>query len=164
MTGVAVRYDLSDLSRITRALDRMADVDTADLMQAMAAVGESQTRRRLTNDKAAPDGTPWPAWSEMYAGTRHGGHSLLEGEGDLVDSITHDFSDVHAEWGTPLVYGPTHQLGARKGQFGSDRHGRPIPWGDIPARGFVGMSESDEQELVDVIIDFLDDDIRRSLQ
>ena len=42
--------------------------------------------------------------------------------------------------GTNVVYATTQQFGAARGEFGATRRGRPIPFGDIRARAFVGFS------------------------
>ena len=62
--------------------------------------------------------------------------------------------------GTNLVYATTHQFGALKGQFGfaafDTRAGAfEIPWGDIPARPFLGISADTEGQVVDAIGDLL---------
>lgn len=41
--------------------------------------------------------------------------------------------------------------GARKGQFGRTSRGAPIPWGNIPARDFLGVSADDRVGIVDVL-------------
>ena len=57
--------------------------------------------------------------------------------------------------GTNKVYAATHQFGAERGEFGADRRGRPIPWGDIPARPFLGVG--DEQR--GIILEALNDHV-----
>ncbi len=55
------------------------------------------------------------------------------------------------EIGSPSIYAGTHQFGAAKGAFGSTSKGAPIPWGDIPARPFLGLSDADEADIRDLI-------------
>ena len=62
--------------------------------------------------------------------------------------------------GSPLIYAGVHQFGAKKGAFGTTSKGSPIPWGDIAARPFLGVSNDDEREIVDIILDHLTDSIR----
>jgi phage virion morphogenesis protein len=96
----------------------------APLLDAMGALVESQTRQRITSTKTAPDGKKWAPWSEKYAVTRHGGHSLLRNEGDLLDAIQHLVSGDTSEVGANLEYAATHQYGDRKR--------------GIPARPYLG--------------------------
>lgn len=57
--------------------------------------------------------------------------------------------------GSSMPYAGTHQFGAKKGAFGKTRRGAPIPWGDIPARPFLGISEQDRGTILDAINDYL---------
>jgi phage gpG-like protein len=45
------------------------------------------------------------------------------------------------EIGSPMVYAGVQQFGARKKQFGQ------APWGDIPARPFLGISDRDRASM-----------------
>lgn len=77
------------LADIKMAMERLADSGLrAELLDSIGAVAESQTRRRITDEKASPGGEPWQDWSTRYAKTRHGNQSLLQGNGDLLDSVT----------------------------------------------------------------------------
>ena len=63
-------------------------------------------------------------------------------------------------FGSPLEYAATQQFGAEQGEFGrgsfKKRNGSfPIPWGDIPARPFVGISDQDQVEILDIIRGYL---------
>lgn len=114
--------------------------DTRPLLEALAAEVESQTRRRIEEEKTAPDGTPWPEWSDAYAATRHGGQSLLRGEGGLLDSIQSAVLPDLAETGSNLVYAALQQFG-----------GEPVGI-DVEAREYLGISAENAQEL-DAILD-----------
>ena len=81
---------------------------------------EDAARRRLTDTKTAPDGTPWAPWSAAYAKTRKGHHSLLSDEGDLADSMDHNvvgsvgmfgFGGQAVDVGSPLEYAAAHLYG-----------------------------------------------------
>jgi len=66
----------------------------------------------------------------------------------LMGSISTDHGKDFAEIGTNRVYAPTHQFGAQKGEFGTSSRGGPIPWGDIPARPYLGISPADESDIL----------------
>lgn len=55
--------------------------------------------------------------------------------------------------GSPMIYASTHQFGASKGAFGRNKRGAPIPWGDIPARPFLGISDKDRTTILNIISD-----------
>ena len=69
----------------------------------------------------------------------------------LVNSFTTEHGKDFALVGTNVKYAPTHQYGAAKGKFGSDRYGRSIPWGNVPARPFLGVTEDDLEEIRDIL-------------
>ena len=63
-------------------------------------------------------------------------------------------SDSIIEIGSPVEYAAVHQFGAKKGAFGRTKRGAPIPWGDIPARPFLGISDEDSDMIRNVLLDF----------
>ena len=147
MTGVSLTVESADLVRLER---RLAQITNGTLLRGalsdIADYGESSTRRRLSDEKRAPDGSAWPAWSDDYAKTREPQHSLLENRGDLIDSITSDSDADSALWGSNLIYAATHQLG-------DDNR-------NIPARAYLGLSEDD----IDAILDLVEARVDRTLQ
>lgn len=144
MAGVVIEVSPDGLSQIPDALARMGAEAAQALPEILAGVLENQTRARLSDDKQSPDGTPWAAWSEPYARTRHGGHRLLESEGFLHDSIYGERAGDTAVVGSPFVQAAVHQ-------FGSDR-----AEGGIPARAYLGISKANGAELQEIVLDWLD--------
>jgi len=69
--------------------------------------------------------------------------------GGLYDSIQESHDSTSAVVSTNKIYANTHQFGAKKGEFGEDKHGRPLPWGDIPARPFMMVTKSDLDEIIE---------------
>ncbi|MCK5772001.1 phage virion morphogenesis protein [Algiphilus sp.] len=134
------------------------------------------TKQRFQTSRA-PDGSQWEpnrpstlfAHLGRFGGSyrRDGGLSArgsrrMAGKKPLIGesralstTINYRVAGNVAEIGSPMEYAPVHQFGARKGEFGSTRRGAPIPWGDIPARPFLGISESDSAMIRDVLLDFL---------
>ena len=55
------------------------------------------------------------------------------------------------EIGSALEYSAVMQHGAVKGAFGRDSRNHPIPWGTIPARPWLGISETDELDIIDIV-------------
>ena len=146
MAGVQVQQTVQGLDALADRLNRLASAQYDELLDQMGATVESQTRRRLSEEKTSPEGDPWAPlsaqWQARKAGRSSGG--LLEDQGHLVDSIafTVEGSEVHI--GTPLVYGAIHQMG-----------GEPVGKA-IPARPYLGLSPDNEQELQEVIGAWLD--------
>lgn len=68
----------------------------------------------------------------------------------LSRQIVGEATATGAVIGSALIYSRVMQEGAEKGAFGNDRRGRPVPWGKIPARVWLGISPADEQAIVDI--------------
>lgn len=126
--------------------------------------------------QASPDGVPWKKLSDTHFGRRDkknssdrkGKVAILEDTGTLRNSIAaqgqgapgneHTLKSVtgdEASLGTNVVYGPAQNYGAtiiagERSKIGDQRilHATKIV---IPARPFMGISERDEEEIVQVI-------------
>ncbi|EGQ7799293.1 phage virion morphogenesis protein [Vibrio parahaemolyticus] len=165
---------LEDIKRYEELIATLGDPKhKAELLDVMGALVESQTRRRIADEKTAPDGSPWPDWSPEYKKTRHGNQSLLQGGGDLLDSITYVVQRNQVRIGSPLPYSGVHQDGF-SGAVQVDAHTRLITQAfgkalafpvyqsvgaftrqmNIPQREFLGLSSDNQQEVFAVIGDF----------
>lgn len=74
----------------------------------------------------------------------------------LSSEIAYRLFPGGVEVGSSLQYAAVQQFGARRGQFGRTRRGAPIPWGDIPPRPFLGVSEADRRAILAIIADHID--------
>ena len=161
MAGAAIHVEFDD-AEVRRALDRLQAAG-ADLRPAMQDIGEHllNTTRERFRDEEDPDGAPWaplrPATKRRKK--RNAGRILTE-EGFLRGNLVARADSDSVVVGSPSIYAGTHQFGAKKGAFGATSKGSPIPWGDIAARPFLGVSHDDEREIVDIILDHLTDSIR----
>lgn len=146
MSGVGFQWNLQGEAAMQLHIDRMIHLDKRGLLDAIGTEVESQFRHRIADEKTAPDGTPWQAWSARYAATRHAGQSLLQSEGHLLDSMTHvvmlDGSSVDV--GSNLIYAAIQN-------FGGAKVGKP----GLPAREFAGLSIENKQDLRSVSVDWL---------
>jgi phage virion morphogenesis protein len=156
---------------LTALRQALADVDPA--LRQMGEVLLDSTRSRFKTS-TAPDGTQWAPNSETtelrYLGAfkgsfrkrdggltkkgmgRLGAKRPLIGESRALSStINYSVRSGVLEIGSPMVYAAAQQFGAKQGQFGTNRRGRPIPWGDIPARPFIGLSTADRALVLDII-------------
>lgn len=138
--SITITADTSALDRLQDQLRKLSAWQSSNLLDNVGAIVESQTRRRISDEKTAPDGTSWAPWSERYAKTRNANQSLLVSQGYMLDTLLHQSvgrSDV--EIGSNKVYAPTHQAGSSR----------------IPERPFLGLSRSNEDEVVSVVEDWL---------
>lgn len=140
MPGAELIINDRELQQLQRRLFGLAGADFGGLLDVIGSEVESQTRRRISDEKTGPDGEPWDPWSDGYAPTRHSGQSLLQSEGHLLDSIQPLVTGTERlEVGTNLLYGATHQ-------FGRD---------GTPARPFLGLSPENSDDVEAVITDWI---------
>ncbi|SDO04142.1 phage virion morphogenesis (putative tail completion) protein [Desulfonauticus submarinus] len=164
-----VTVDDSEIKR----LERLSDLNLKD---ALEDVGEYLLQRialcfRFERD---PKGNRWPDLRKTTKKNRRGeSYHILRDSGRLKDSFTKEVSKNRVMVGTSVKYAKTHQFGAKKGQFGTveakvrehirnykgrevkvREHTRKItiPWGDIPPRPFMGITEKDKKEIMDIIL------------
>jgi len=153
MSAVSLVVETRNLHAAIGKIIKHLDPDTAEMMTAIGALGESQTRRRITDEKTAPDGTPW---KENWTGT-----SILLATGQhLLSSITNIASADEAEWGSSWELAHVHQDGAvitpknaKALVFnvgGKLIHAKKVT---VPAREFVGLSSDNEREMVELVTD-----------
>lgn len=147
MTAVAMEITAADFVHASNYLNGIPDhIDVAGLELGMAAVVESQTKRRISSEKTTAKGDPWAEWSPEYAKTRHSGHSLLQGDDNLLTSIAFDQQGGQTIVGSPLVYAAIHQFGGKTGRNNSV---------EIAARAYFGVSDDNEAELEEILFDYL---------
>ncbi|MES2987671.1 MAG: phage virion morphogenesis protein [Pseudomonadota bacterium] len=109
----------------------------------------------------APDGSAWapkrPATLERYRRAGDGllPHPLIGPSKRLGNEIAKLANADGVEVGSNLEYSGVMQGGAAKGAFGADGRGRPIPWGNIPARVWLGISDQDERDILDIVDEHL---------
>lgn len=102
-----------------------------------------------------------------------GKRPLVGHTGELAGNITYQVESGTLVIGSPMPYARVQQEGAKQGEFGrvvasniqrfrqfdekdfrryaGTKKGHPLPWGDIPARPFLGISTADREAILDVI-------------
>lgn len=144
-----------DNERVLKALDDLSKAAT-NPRPALLSIGEDlvkSTKNRF-NESRNPDGKAWKPNSPATLKRKRGTKPLI-GEGILRDQIG------YAEGGNVLTifssmeYAATQQFGAVQGAFGRTKRNAPIPWGNIPARPFLGISNDDEKMIIETISDYL---------
>lgn len=156
MASVGLQFDLSSIERLAKRVSNLADAANTELLYAVGAEVESQTRRRLQDEKTSPDGEPWKELTDNYADRKKGSGGILELEGDLIDSIDNQVDSGLVEVGSNLIYSAIHQEG------GTDD--MPAGPAAIEARPFLGLSDDNIDDLADLLDGFVDDHIREQLQ
>lgn len=151
MAGSHVELELENqqaMNTIRQALGVLAEP-----RRLLNDIGEQQINSTRDNFRAerSPSGQPWQALSPRYLANKEPNPGkVLQRSGDLARQITYQVQGNDLLWGTDRIYGATHQFGAKRGQFGQGRRGGPIPWGDIAAREFLGVSDADANGIIEL--------------
>lgn len=138
-----IRIEVDD--RAVQTMLHRLQQSVGNLQPAMAEIGATlnDNIRMGFKDSRDPLGTAWKRLSKVTATRRKGGagQPLLD-TGRLRNSITYRATGNSVEVGTNVKYATTHQFGAAQGAFGRTRRGGPIPWGHIPARPFMPITDN----------------------
>lgn len=157
-----IKYEIN-LSQ-AEALFAALDAALTDMTPVMNDLGElltTSTKERFPTG-TAPDGSKWAPKSQTTL-NRYGAKKsnrvdvrpLFGPTGLLSQQIFSEASATEVSWGSNLIYSAVMQFGAGKGAFGSMANGAPIPWGNIPARPFIGVSAKDEANIIATLEDWL---------
>lgn len=139
-------------------------------------VGEYLTQIAVPRNfasQSAPDGTPWaklsPVTIERRKAMGKGSSPILQVTRRLAASIISHADDQGVDVGSPVPYAAVMHGGAAQGAFGAHigrtkpSEKRPwsqdyfahLPWGNIPARPYLGLSTADEIEILAIASDWL---------
>lgn len=150
--------------QITPALNRL-DAALGNPLELFQDLGEylvKSTTDRFPTGRA-PDGSVWapksPTTLAAYGArktNRMDTRPLFGPSGALSSTINYEAFGDRVEWGSPMIYAAVQQFGAAKGAFGRTSRNGPIPWGNIPARPFAGISAEDEVQMLDIVAEWLE--------
>lgn len=136
----------ADLAALVARLD-----NPADLMAEIADQWLQSTQDRVQAAQT-PDGTPFAPRSQTtidnYGHTPFG-HPLNK-TGTMRRQIAAASGPDFAEIGSNAVQAAMMHFGGSKAEY-------PKLWGDIPARPFLGVSEQDEADFRDTILEWLEE-------
>lgn len=149
---------------ITAALARVSAF-LSDMTPAMEYIGDiliDSTKQRFTQGMS-PEGVAWAPKSPVTL-ARYGARSssridvrpLFGPSGSLSSQIFSEATSDSVMWGSPMVYAAAMQFGAAQGAFGRTRRNGPIPWGNIPARPFLGISADDETNILGALAGWIE--------
>lgn len=147
-----IKIEVQD-AELQRALQALIDTGR-DLTPVMADIGEAMlnsTRQRFS-DQVSPQGEDWSPLSHVTkARKKKNKDKILTEEGRLRRLLSVQAGEDYVEVGSTRIYAGTHQFGARRGDYGKTKKGASIPWGDIPARPFLGFSDGDKKTALEII-------------
>ena len=121
-----------------------------NIRPALLGIGEILTEGAKQRFASAtdPDGQPWVKNRDVTLAHKNGTLPLTN-EGNLADSIHYQMiGDNSVEVGSDKVQAAMMQFGGTKAEF-------PNLWGDIPARPYLGFSEAENVEIMDLLGNYL---------
>lgn len=136
----------------------LAPGDKRDLLDQIG-IGLAESTRLRFSDGVSPEGDPWV---QSLRAKLQGGETMRD-TGALMNSISHFVTADAVEVGTNIPYGPWLHFGATIRPTGGQYLTFKVPGGgwarktevELPARPWLGISEDDEGEIIDVINAFL---------
>jgi phage virion morphogenesis protein len=138
MAGASITVDVDD-REVMAMLNRLAHA-AGDLKPAFHDIGEylKISHRERFDRQESPDGQSWAPLDPKYqARKKKNADKILVLEGLLRDLLAYNVKADELEFGTNLVYGATHQFGR--------------PEAGIPARPFLGFSDDDRAEILEIL-------------
>lgn len=156
MSGIRVSMK-GEFEEYKSRLQRLGSVDRAELMAAIAEALRTSTDERFDTE-TSPDGA---AWKRSIRAS--GGGKTLTDSSRLRTSIHARSSEKGAEIGTNTIYAATHQFG-EPGRIiraknkpmlafriaGKWYHKKQVTI-KVPARPFLGLSDADRTEIIDLM-------------
>jgi len=156
MPGDFIKVEIDDRA-IREVLGRLMD-HAGNIEPALADISEyltESTKQRFVDGKA-PDGTKWEPNTDYTLSRKSGDKPLIGESNSLSTQFSGEITANALLFGSPMIYAAVQQFGAKKGSF----TGGKAPWGDIPARPFLGISNKDK----DVILEIIKDHVAGNLQ
>jgi len=171
---MAISLDIKVEGKALKTLQMLAK-RMDNLQPVMREIGEVVRESVMRNfrEQRSPEGA---AWKPSLRALMQGGLTLVD-TATLRNSINVRARRRSVTIGTPVEYAAVHQFGARKGSFGlvtftvrehlrRTRSGKKVrvrehkrtaalPWGNIPARPFLGVRRSDWEEIQEIIVEHL---------
>ncbi|WP_052191612.1 phage virion morphogenesis protein [Cetobacterium sp. ZWU0022] len=167
--GIKIEGAEELIFKLNRLQEKAKDMSPA--MKKISASMATKIRMCFKNERD-PEGN---IWTKSHRAERDLGKSLAD-TGRLKASINYKYTGTRAAAGTNVKYARTMHFGAKKGEFGSNAviqnvnpftrtrknrqervkaHTRkrtiPSPWGDVPSRKFVGMTQQDRERYLLII-------------
>lgn len=140
---IYIEYDGRD---VQQALHDLQDA-VGYIRPALEEIGEilvESTKERF-GSLTGPNGESWDPNSPVTLQNKRGIRPLTGETGLLQDLINYQLLDASTlAVGSPMEYAAMQQFGGTKAEF-------PNLWGDIPARPFLGISDDDQTEILDII-------------
>ncbi|WP_140919130.1 phage virion morphogenesis protein [Limnobaculum xujianqingii] len=153
MATITVQLDSAPVNQLLSQIEQ-AGLDLTSVFKNIGEILLNSTRRRFEVGMG-PLGEQWATNSPVTLANKRDPRPLIGDTRSLSTQISYTSDADHVLLASLMEYGGTQQFGAKKGQYGQTRHGVPLPWGDIEARPFIGLSPEDEEDILDLLERYL---------
>ncbi len=163
MAGASMRYTLDDAELLAQVDGLIAR--GGNLQEPLDDIGQDMVTitTRAFEESRTPEGGPW---LPSAAAKREGRRTLIDRgqRGGLMGSQSYVVGPMGVTYGTNMLHAAIHQFGgsfAHAGRRGSADAGTGFGQGlaeaivTLPARAFIGRSETDEQRWAETLADYL---------
>lgn len=153
---MTVTVEIND-AQITLAFQHL-EAALTDMTQPMRDIGEVlvvSTKDRMRQGQS-PNGSPFAPRSQVTLrayearNQKYGPHPLWL-TGTMREGIAYDAGRDYVQITSAAIQSAVMQFGAPKGAFGPR-----TPWGNIPVRPFLGVSEQDRGNIVEIVAEWLE--------
>lgn len=123
--------------------------DQAEILSKVGQIYLDETRKRFISQYDV-DRKKWTPLSKTTI--RRKGHSTIGYQtGKLYDSIKMQVFHSSVFIGTDVPYAPTFHYKIKKGQYTKGNSHFITPWGDIPARTFIGRNKRLDDSVIKML-------------
>ncbi|MBK67919.1 MAG: phage virion morphogenesis protein [Rickettsiales bacterium] len=158
-----IRLEFQGQDEVLKKLSAVSDRKTRGaIMDDFSQYLLAEVSNRFENEKG-PDGE---AWEKSYRAKQEAGQTLSD-TGILKQSISSDHSADRLEIGSAMVYARIHQEGGIIKPINQEKlsfsiGGRFIQTDQVqmPARPYLGFSDADEEELINIVHDHWEGNIQ----
>ena len=154
MAAVTMEIVGDDLAEAIATIEGIANAPKHELLDNLGRLVQEQTRRRIAEEKSAPDGSAWPK-------SRNNPDTLVL-SGALQRSIDYAAGPDQVEVGSGLIYAGVHQDGMtikpKNARALAFMVGNELVYAQsvtIPQRQFLGISADNTEELIEATTEWV---------
>lgn len=160
-----IRVEIDDRA-VRQALERLSR-RVADMTPAMHAIGQALmegSRERILSGRDWT-GAPFAPNSPVTIARKGKNRPLIDSKSFVSHRLHYEARSDGVTIGSSAIQSAVLQFGARKGEFGRTKRGTPIPWGDIPARRYLPVTQDGQLDetarslILDALRAYLDDTV-----
>lgn len=153
MAQITIEFESEKIVQMLTQIEQ-AGLNLAPVFKNIGEILLNSTRERFQTG-LTPLGESWAVNSQTTLDRKREARPLIGETKSLSTQFHYEAQPDNLFFGSLMEYAATQHFGAKKGQYGTTKFGVSIPWGDIPARPFLGLSAEDEVDILELLSDYL---------